>query len=274
MFLIPLWSFGQDLKEIKFIWKSAESNSQKFEKAAMLIPIRFKADTTTYFLQFDTGATHSYLYSNRLPWFSSKEELMQTSIGEITFKDNKSIKPTAEKTAPIGTLGADWLKDKIVQINFVDQTVKFNHPYNTSDYFIKPLYTLNGRPVIEVTVYGNEEKLLYDTGSSLFGIWINKKNWKKLRDKSDQVKSFPISSWGKINKGYYSKLDKAIPPIWEGSSNDIDLQIWFVDNRNFTKFFRKNDIFGILGNQAFLNKEVVIDFQEGLFGSRTVNNNI
>ena len=266
VFLIPLLSFGQSSEEIKFLWKTAEFNSKKFKKAIMLIPVKFESDTTTYFLQFDTGATHSCLYSNRVNWFKSGEQVMKTSIGEVTFRDNKSIKATAEKNASIGTLGADFLKNKLVQINFPGQTIRINASYNATDYFMKPLNTLNGRPVISVKIFGKEQDLLYDTGSSLFGIWTNEKNWKRLKERSDNVSSFPISSWGKINTGYYSGIDKSLPAIIDGSNDKQDLQVWYVDNKKYKKFFRRNNLYGILGNQPFLNKEIILDYNKKVFG--------
>ena len=268
--IIPFLSYGQTSIEIKFKWKPAESDTQRFDKAVM----RFESDTTTYYLQFDTGATHSYLYSNRLDLEYPDDKVLKTSIGQIKFRNNKSIKATDEKNASIGTLGADFLQGKIVQINFVDETIRIGASYHPTDFIIEPLRTLNGRPVLKLNINGKKQKLLYDTGSSLFGIWTKKNNWKKLREKSDPIKSFPISSWGKINKGFYSSFDKAIPQIWNDSTDDADLQIWYVDNRNYRRFFRKNDLFGILGNQLFLNKEIVMDYSEGLFGIRTVCNNI
>lgn len=274
LFLVPLLSFGQYSQEIKFIWKAAESRSQKFEKAVMLVPVQFNSDTTTYFLQFDTGATHSYLYSNRLKCFNSSERSMETSLGKILFRDNKSIKATAEKNASIGTLGANFLKDKVVQINFVDQTIKIDTPYDTTDYLIKPLNTLNGRPVLEVSINGKEQNLLYDTGSSLFGIWTTKKNWKRLREKSDPIGSFPISSWDKSNIGYYSGIDKTLPAIISGSNHPLDIQVWYVDNRNYKKFFHQNNLFGILGNQPFLHREIILDYQTKVFGIKNLCKNL
>lgn len=269
-FLIPVLSFAQSSQEIRFEWRAAESDFRRFEKAEMLIPIRFESDTTIYFLQFDTGATHSYLYSNRFNRFNSGERPMKTSIGDISFRENTTIKATSEANAAVGTLGAGFLKNKVVQINFKNRTIKINMPYNTADYLIRPLNTLNGRPVLRVNLLGKEQDLLYDTGSSLFGIWTNKKNWRRLREKSDSIGTFPISSWGNINTGYYSGIDETLPAIISGFSSKSKMQVWYVDNKNYRKFFGRNKLFGILGNQPFLGGEIVLDYKEKIFGFKSV----
>lgn len=270
LLLIPELSCGQSINEIKFRWEAAESDKRKFDKAIMLIPVKFEADTTTCFLQFDTGATHSYLYINRINFDFPDDRIFKTSIGKIKFNYTKSIQASTKKNASVGTLGADFLQDKIIRIDLAEETINFGASYNPSNYIMEPLLTLDGRPVVKLNFRGKEQKLLYDTGSSLFGVWTNRKNWKRLREKSDDVKTFPISSWGKMNDGYYSLLDKKYLQSWEDSINDVDLQIWYVENKNFRKFFRENGLFGVIGNQFFLDKEVILDYKEGWFGFRTV----
>lgn len=266
LILFSVSSYGQDSLEIKFIWEATTLGSRTFEHASMRVPVTFGPDPTTYYLQFDTGAAHSYLYSNRFKTFDYTEGWMETSIGRIKFIENSSMPKSKDENAPIGTIGADFLKGKIVQINFPDQTIKIGFSYNPNAYDMTPLVLLDGRPVVPINIKGDEHGLLFDTGSSLFGIWTTKRNWNKLRDKSATVVSFPISSWGKINEGFCSRVD-TVAPLFLGSLSALsDIQVWYVDNKKFKRFFRRNDLYGILGNQAFRNKEILLDFKHNMFG--------
>lgn len=266
LFLLPVLLYGQHPTEIDFIWKSAESDSLRFEKAVMLVPIKFEQDTTTYFLQFDTGATKSYLYSNRLKNNDFREGPISTSIGEIHFIKTESIKDTDHKNASVGTLGADFVKNRIVQINYRTQKITLDAPYDLNEYSVLPMSLMNGRPVIRVNINGLEQKLLYDTGSSLFGLWTTEKNWNRLRDKDSPTTSFPISSWGKINEGFFSGVDESVSLTIGDPDKVEELKVWYVANKKFKRFFRRNDLFGIIGNQAFLDDEILLDFKENLFG--------
>ena len=266
LFLLPVLLYGQHPTEIEFIWKSAESDSLRFEKAVMLVPIKFEQDITTYFLQFDTGATKSYLYSNRLKNNDFREGPILTSIGEIHFIKTISIKDTDHRNASVGTLGADFVKNRIVQINYRTQKITLDAPYDLNEYSVLPMSLMNGRPVIRVNINGLEQKLLYDTGSSLFGLWTTEKNWNRLRDKDSPTTSFPISSWGKINEGFFSGVDESVSLTIGDPDKVEELKVWYVANKKFKRFFRRNDLFGIIGNQAFLDDEILLDFKENLFG--------
>jgi hypothetical protein len=265
-FALSITGFSQTPTEIKFVWKSAKSGSKVFEKAIMLIPVKFKSDSTTYFLQFDTGATKSSLYLNRLGNSGFSEGELETSIGNIIFTENASVQISNDQSFAVGTLGADFLKDKIVQIDFKNQVITFNQAYNEADYYWQEIKLLHGRPVVEIKLDAYEKKVLFDTGSGLFGIWTTRKYWKKFRDSSDPPSSFPITSWGKVNDGYYSNINRDFPLIIGETFLSKNLKIWYVKNKKFKRFFKRNHLFGILGNQPFLEKEILLDYQRKNFG--------
>lgn len=255
---------GKDL-QFDFEWGTVQDEHRKFIKASMLIPIYPRdSSASTYFFQFDTGASHSIFYSQRISLKEFQNIIQGQLFENMEFTENTKMRKTTDKRLIIGTLGADFLKGRIVRIDYPQQKIIVAPKYDSDDFKLYDMETLNGRPVITLTIRGKDERVLYDTGASLFGIWTSRRNWKKIRDVSNKTYSFPIRSWGNHNDGHFSIVSDVFKPPELHFTQE--LPVWYVDHRNFRRFFKRNDLYGILGNQPLLKKQIIIDMKNGLFG--------
>lgn len=267
-----------DLKSTTFIWFNDTLNGVPFEKTSMHIPVKFKNDSTTYYFQFDTGSDKSYLYTGIksdaeiLKKINTKTEL-STSIGNITLLPKKSNNTYQKKEKVfIGTIGSDVLFNKVIEIDFLNQKINVLNKYKKENYNINSMKLSNGRPVLNLKIMSKEYQFLYDTGSSLFDLWTDKKLWLKWRKDNSDISEFPISSWGKINTAYKSKINDSI--IAENYLN-FDLKyVWYNSNRNFKKGFNKAKVSGIIGNRPFLQQVLLLDFKDKLIGLKKAHNNV
>jgi len=266
--LIP--SYSQDVKSIPFVWSSDTLNGEVFNKIAMKIPVKFEDDSLTYYFQFDTGSNKSFLYTggkvdsvffNRL----TNSNGVSSSLGTLNLLPRKSNSiRTVNGKITIGTIGSDFLSDKIIEIDFPNQKINFIESYDSALYVLNSLQISYGRPVLSVKISRKQYGFLLDTGSSLFELWTSKKLWKKWKDPNSKTSEFPISSWGKINTSYRADLKKPIAIY--NCSNATMTQIWYNSNRNFERHFKQSEIDGIVGNKPFLHNVVLIDLSQKVIG--------
>ncbi|EDP70022.1 hypothetical protein FBALC1_10832 [Flavobacteriales bacterium ALC-1] len=267
-----------DLKSTTFIWFNDTLNGVAFEKTSMHIPVKFKNDSTTYYFQFDTGSNKSYLYTGvksnlKIIKKIKTETELHTSIGNITLlsrKSNSAYRKDGKKF--IGTIGSDVLFNKIIEIDFSNQKINVLNKYKKENYNLDLMKLSYGRPAINLKIMNKKYQFLYDTGSSLFDLWTDKKHWEKWKKNDSDISEFPISSWGKINTAYKSKINDSI--IAENHLN-IDLKyIWYNSNQNFKKGFKKAKVSGLIGNRPFLQHVLLLDFKNNLIGIKKTNINM
>ncbi len=266
---------AQTEKTIPFLWSNDSLNGIFFEKTAIHIPVKFKNDTTVYYFQFDTGANKSYLYTGEKSDLSiirkiNTEVNLTSSIGQIILfpKTSNSTYKKNDRNY-IGTIGSDYLSDKIVEIDFVNQKINILNDYSELDYHIEHLKLTRGRPTINFAIEGKNYSFLFDTGSSLFDMWTTKRLWKKWKEKDSEIMKFPISSWGKINTSFRAKVKDS---IFENSKIKIDLNyIWYNSNKKFQKMFRQANVSGIIGNKPFLEDILLLDFRNSKIAIRKTN---
>ena len=253
-----------------FEWHHDTLNGEYFGKTSMHIPVKFSGDTSTYYFQFDTGANKSYVYTggekdSTLFSTIAKEGDIESNIGRLNLiKRNTSQAYRKNGKKYIGTIGSDFLRDKIVVIDFVKDSISFVTDYDSSKYSLAPLSLRSGRPVLEIKSQGEKFYFLFDTGSSLFELWTTKKNWRKWSEKEGEVKDYPIRSWGKINTAYRKELSEKVfltlcPHLRIGS-------VWYNSNRKFARLFREIGVSGIIGNKPFLNNVIVMDIKNKRMG--------
>lgn len=262
--------FTQIVQSIPFVWSNDTLNGVYFEKTAMHLPVRFPNDTTTYYFQLDTGSEESYFYAGN--WMNqetlsqlNKGDSIQTSIGNLKLAQLESQKMVAENGRMYcGTLGADFLANKLVEIDFLNQEIHFLKSYANREYMLDSLKLSFGRPLITIHTTSKSYDFLFDTGSSLFELWTSKKLWKKLKEPTSETHQFSINSWGKENIAYRALARSGIACT---SFKTLETQsVWYNSNKQFAKDFKSIDIAGIIGNKPFLNQVVLIDFNNMKIG--------
>ncbi len=139
-------------------------------KNVLLLPIHFKGNLETYYLQFDTGSPYTIFYLNSITDIRElglKNNCAKTSFfigkSEISsdqfkiFKTKKVEKNDSIKI--IGTLGADILEDRKTIINFKENLVILNVsniPYSFKNRFIN--FKFKKRKIIIPGILKGEER--------------------------------------------------------------------------------------------------------------------
>lgn len=269
---IIVTGYSQNNLIINFEWMHDTLNGELFEKTSMHIPVHFEGDTTTYYFQFDTGANKSYLYLGDPDKLDldfivrlNKKGGIESDIGKIhLLATNSNSVYHKNGRIHIGTIGADFLNDKKIEIDFEKQTIHFIEAYYNEDYSFIDIKLSYGRPVIQTIVRDKKYNFLFDTGSSLFELWTTKKLWKKWKDPKSSIKGFPISSWGKINTAYRTDYFQKTS-LFHNKHIPIKT-VWYNSNRKFNKIFKKSKVHGIIGNKPFLNQILLLDIKNKKMG--------
>lgn len=247
-------------------------------KNALLLPINFKNDTTTYYVQFDTGSPYTTFYKNsikNLPHFQINDnigngifEIGKTEIKSEKFKiidygketDNDEIKI-------VGTLGAHILENRKTIINFKDNSIEFNLK-KTPNYFTGQTFDFKFRKrkiIIPATLNNNKDKFLYDSGTSAYELLTNKENWQKLKLSNSKIIIEKGNSWGNVLTTYTAQSKNEI----HFSKAKVTLkQVTYVEGFSKTQYYlmKFSGMSGMLGNRIFLDKEIFIDCENQQMG--------
>lgn len=126
----------------------------------------------------------------------------------------------------------------------------------------QPFKLKAGRIKIPLRIDGQQEDLLFDTGSSLFALLTTRQRAEAATIGAVQD-SIKISSWGKYHYVYGRRPKDS---IYFGDKQ-LASALVFADNvHKFDKFYAEENIWGITGNAYFLRNTVIIDYKNHLFG--------
>ncbi len=243
-------------------------------KNALLVPIHFPRDTTTYYLQFDTGAVYTEFYSSAIQHLKSisiNNERAGSSfyIGKTKITSDKiRISPTgkASDIKIIGTLGADLLENRKTLIDFRNNYIVFNLSQRPDD-FRNDLIDFNFKKrkiIVHGNLNGKDEKFLYDSGTSAYELLTNKENWEKLRLPESKVNIEKAQSRPNILTTYTAESNSMIRL---GNKNVPLNEVTYVEGFSQTQYMlmKFSGMTGMLGNKLFLKNCIYIDcFKEKL----------
>lgn len=241
------------------------------EKDALLLPVHFDSDTTTYYLQFDTGSPYTMFYKKSI------SEIRQISVNKNVAKSSFKIgncevksdqfkiidfgkKLQENKLNIIGTIGTDLLENRKTILNFKENYVVFNlssEPENvknkTFDFKFK-----KRKIIIPAVLDDQKETFLYDSGASAFELLTNKKNWEKLKLKNSKITEEKGKSWDNVLTTFSTRTNKNI----EFQNTKIPLhEITYVEGYSKSQYYlmKFSGMSGMLGNKIFLQKQLYID---------------
>lgn len=286
----------------KFQWEDATLSGKKVEKAAMIVPFEIEGIPHKFNAQFDLGAVTTMLYGNsiapylekykdtfsridtvnycrlegvRCPYFKGLKlnlsGVRYPNVDVAWFKGYGDILTIDSVSTPtekhVGTIAADICKGKILVIDFPGQRIcaldalpadwANRVKYVPMEYLKEYNWTF-----LPLTINGKEEKVLFDTGSSIFPLLSSPKNVEQIADTSYCVDTLAISSWGEISNVYsyqpkvkieFDKVDLSSHQVFAGEQISVDM----LEEAGF---------WGIIGNRYFLNQTVVIDYKNNKFG--------
>lgn len=244
------------------------------DKNVLLLPIHFKGNQETFYLQFDTGSPYTIFYSSSIKGI--KEIKMNNghvttsfSVGNTQILSNQIKIFNTEKEDKtdsikiIGTLGADILEDRKTLINFKENQVVLNVskvPENVKNELIDFKFKKR-KIIISGILKGKERKFLYDSGSSAFELLTYKEEWEKLKSKNSRVKIEKSRSWNDVLTTYTANCKQNI----EFKNVGIPVkEVTYVEGFSNAQFslMKFSGMSGMLGNKIFLNNSIFIDCSE------------
>jgi len=276
-----------------------------FQKEAMYVPVKLEFDTSTYWLQLDTGCEKTLIYEVPLRQLTGQTEfkdkyfMLSGKIGNYEFKNERfRIKRnygwqilSSRKYNEIGTLGLDFFMDKVLVIDYPNDRLWICNSLNElpEELVQKTKFTgvriKFGKLFLEGLKFGNKplEGIFFDTGSSRFTlVLLRKRYWQKLTDKKGNEPSndyLEVPAWGRKVTLVGAKAKGTLKL---GDLEIEDPMIYFQPHlaASGIKHFLMRigilifKVYGIMGNAPFYNKYVILDLQRNRFGFLESNNTI
>lgn len=250
------------------------------DKNVLLLPIHFKGNQETFYLQFDSGSPYTLFYSNSIKDikeinFNNERAktsfyIGKTEISSDKFKifksDNRS---KSDSIKIIGTLGADVLENRKTIINFKENNIALNVS-NVPDNFKKNLQDFKFKKrkiVIPGILNGENRKFLYDSGTSAYEFLTYKEEWETLKNRESKIKIEKSKSWNNILTTYTAHCEENI------SFHDKKIpvnEITYVEGFSNAQFslMKFSGMSGMLGNKILLKNSLFIDCTDRKFGIR------
>lgn len=281
----------------KIVWTPIKWTTDEYsDRASLLIPVKIDTISNRFYLQFDLGIQQTRITSlnkgfpyltkytvggkyRDLPiYLCNNEKYIYNQRVSIDYEMNKREDFIAKDTTTfikIGDIGYDYIKGRILITDFI------NSRYSITDEipkeFENKISWINSSKVrakkwsihIPVRINNKERVFMYDNGSSMFTLYVSKKNWDDITDngKSGKTDSLKLSSWG---KDYYYMRAKPAQKITDMSGEDLsDKKIFYGGQINETLFNLMNlfeGVEGIIGNEYFRDKVLVIDAKSDRIG--------
>lgn len=275
---------------IDFIWQGDTLNTQWEPHAALLIPVKLPGCPKVFYMQFDTGARLSLMYTEMIDEIRAKypnsvakdsssillnqqfgiagknilakEIVLRKRSGKgINWKNKKGIEV-------IGTLGMDLIGNKTIVLNYPRQkiTIADQVPANLNAKLTLTKFMLMSNSILlPVTIQQKKVMLYFDSGSSAYELLTNKATCLALstpdaKPVTQQVRSMDNTLTAVIYPTQDSititsqKLPIKRATYMEGVSNSQVEQMM------------KLGMGGMTGNQLFINSVLVIDTRNKQFG--------
>lgn len=239
-------------------------------KNVMLLPVHLKNDSTTYFMQFDTGSPNTIFYQNSLAIFKNKNQIKtQFTVGNTEVSSDWfkiiSISKNNDKDSIkiIGTIGSDLLDQKKTIINFKENYVVFNISKEPKIFSNAKLdFKFKKRKIIISGILnGKKEEFLYDSGTSAYELLTNKNVWQKLKSPNSKPVVEKAQSWERILTSYTAKSNQTI----KFKNKELILsEVTYVEGISQSQYMlmKFSGMTGMLGNKIFLKNSLYIDCKE------------
>ncbi|NMH28859.1 hypothetical protein [Flavobacterium silvaticum] len=241
------------------------------EKKVMLLPIHFNTDTTTYYMQFDTGSPYTMFYKTPVSTISQISKSKMTAkcrfrIGNCEVKSDcfKMIdfgEKTNEGQLPvIGTIGTDILENRKTLLNLRENYVVFNLG-SVPDHIKTKTFRFQFKKrkiIIPAMLQNQKEAFLYDSGTSGYELLTNKEIWERLKSKDSKIKQEKGKSWKNILTTYTAETNENI--AFPNTAIPLH-EITYVEGYSKAQYYlmKFSGMSGMLGNKLFLQKELYID---------------
>ncbi|WP_294675596.1 hypothetical protein [uncultured Fluviicola sp.] len=248
------------------------------EKNALLLPIHFEGDTANYYLQFDTGSPYTVFYSKSIRNFrqiSVAKGVAKTSfyIGKTKINSDKfKLYNPGDDTGSdslkiIGTIGTDILENRKTIINFKENYIALNVS-KVPPRFKRNLFDFKFKKrkiIFDGILNGEEERFLYDSGTSAYELVTNKEGWEDLKLPHSKITIEKSQSWENVLTTFTTNCKQKIT----FGNQEIPLnQVTYVDGFSQMQYalMKFSGMTGMLGNKLFLNHSLYIDCIQNKMG--------
>ncbi len=262
------------------------------QQDAMLIPVCIEGFPNTFHMQFDTGSAYTFLRSEAIEALTERGHKLDTfrkddgayvRTFEFAVGDSKLVlndgyvmgrsaqidwdNPNAKNV--IGTIGADFLDQKICEINFVDKQIRMydTRPRKFDGLSFMPFEFKGRRIVLPVKVGDRDEHVFWDSGCSTFGLLTSAYYYRELTDPAVEETRFNANRHGDPVFIHQRESDRTIE---FGSTSCSIKNIAYANlyepaQTVFGRFSGLAGFAGFLGNQPFNDCTLVIDTQRNEF---------
>lgn len=294
--------YGQKNNWINFEWSGDSISGRYFEKSSIIVPIQIDNLPYKFSAQLDLGAVNTMLYGNSIEPYLNQHNSLKSKIDTnaiiwVQSQKNPTIKNVNLKIdntifnkidialfknygdsltfdsiksntiKHIGTIAPDIFQNKIVIIDYPNHRLCAldRLPIDLEKQCSFTNFIINeGRIKIPFNINGKVKNLLFDTGSSLFSIYTSQKNMNDISNPNSPIcDSLKISSWGEYYFAYGKKIEVDIKFV----NKILPAKIAFFDKKDdFDVFLDNEKIWGITGNDYFVDNILVIDYKNKRIG--------
>lgn len=272
-----------------FTWWADTARGRDMAHAAVLVPVRLPGCPRTCYLQFDTGAPYTVLYTESLaslraayptlPFAQAPDTVsdFRCSLGRsqvlarrVRVLPHGPHKLPADTATPfiLGTLGSDVIEGRALVLDFARR--RFSLMERLPDSLARratfvPLAFENRRVLLTMNLQGEPRQLLYDSGASAFSLLTSHGEWSRLAQPGAPVRKVNVKSFDRTLTSYTVptaaalQLDKTSLPL--GTTT-------YMDGTSLTQnlLMRFSGMGGMLGNRAFDGHTILLDVAGGQFG--------
>ncbi len=271
---------------IPFVWSPLEVSGRTIERAAILLEATLPGLNMEGYLQFDLGIPRTVIYARAF-----SEEMLQpyrlSQTEHLLGKDRPVLDLSVEIGAyslshpllleeqesgeyagrPIlGSLGADAVRHAVLVLDFPHQRLalldRLPDAWKSDGFFAPMEIDTSGRPVLYAQHHGRTVRLLYDTGSSPFGLLTSRDRWAQLTD-GKVTETLNVPSWGNVVHIEGARLQH---PLRVGSLNLSVDTVYVVDMPGLKVVLDRMHALGITGNRPFWEHILILDFLEQRWG--------
>lgn len=266
----------------------------------MVVPVRVGTLSGNFTTQFDLGSESTFLYEDAIKnYFPSRAQLYArvdtagrgtTDTGRIHYrttglpfafggsviphprlmtKEGDAVPLDSLHTASdklIGTIGADFLKDKVLVIDYPQRRMcvldSVDAYWRTKTAFVASRLSRNMFHV-PIAIRGRTYWMLFDTGACLFPFVTDHDTWQALVGQAAPADTLSVNSWG-TQVPYYGAFMRY--DAYLGSRKLPKARAWFTQNKRMLDFIKAENIDAITGNAFFFDNTVVLDFKHNQFG--------
>ncbi|MEG2036220.1 MAG: hypothetical protein RR005_07775 [Mucinivorans sp.] len=285
---------SQSIKWSPFIWQSDTISGRYIEKAYLYVPLKIENIPYEFTMQLDLGTPNSLFYGEVLKPYLEKHPAMNSKLGDyedmkgVIFKDVNLKMGTADFKANlfnmfmgnkvpanlfnsptpvnIGTIAADAFKEKVLIIDYKANRFAVAESVPKEYQKIPAVnFEINkdGLIFLSFNINGEDCKVMFDTGSSIFELVTTTDRALKIADSTIVDSLSGALWWGQQITFYGLKVDKTVKI---GGKTMKCSRVYYDKDRKWdVGVFEPLNIWGLTGNAFFFDNTVIIDYKNKEF---------